>query len=92
MTHYETQESAHKKDHLAVQQMEQLNPRGLYDTVHEHEISMCGYLPATAAMIAAKELGSASGRLVKYATSGDVTGDHSSVVGYAGLLFNAKTP
>ncbi len=87
MTHYETQESAQKKDRLAIQQMEKVDARGLYDTVHENDISMCGYLPATAAMIAAKDLGASAGRLVKYATSGDVTRDYSSVVGYAGLVF-----
>jgi MEMO1 family protein len=87
MTHYESQQSAKKKDSLAIEQMEKLNPRGLYDTVHQNDISMCGYLPATATMIAAKNLGAASGRLVKYATSGDVTQDFSSVVGYAGLIF-----
>ena len=87
MTHYESAESARQKDHWAIQQMEQINPRGLYDTVHRHKISMCGYLPATVAMIAAKDLGATSGRLVKYANSGDVTGDHLSVVGYAGLIF-----
>jgi AmmeMemoRadiSam system protein B len=88
MTHYESQQSAHKKDRLAIEQMELMNPRGLYDTVQQNKISMCGYLPVTAAMIAAKELGATSGHLVKYATSGDVTGDHSSVVGYAGLIFS----
>ncbi|MCI0413481.1 AmmeMemoRadiSam system protein B [bacterium] len=87
MTHYESQQSAEKKDRLAIQQMELMNPKGLYDTVHENDISMCGYLPATAAMIAAKDLGATSGRLLKYATSGDVTRDYSSVVGYAGLIF-----
>jgi len=87
MTHYETQESAEKKDRLAIQKMEKVDARGLYDTVHENDISMCGYLPATAAMIAAKDLGATSGRLLKYSTSGDVTRDYSSVVGYAGLIF-----
>ena len=87
MTHYERQESAQRKDKLAITQMEKLDPQGLYDVVHEQEISMCGYLPTTAAMIAAKDLGASSGRLLKYATSGDVTRDYASVVGYAGLVF-----
>ena len=87
MTHYEKQESANRKDRLAIVQMEKLNARGLYDTIHENDISMCGYLPTTAAMIAAKNLGATSGRLVKYATSGDVSGDYASVVGYAGMIF-----
>lgn len=88
MTHYESRESAQRKDSLAIEQMEKVNPAGLYDTVHNHNISMCGYLPATAAMIAARDLGAQSGTLKKYATSGDVTGDYNSVVGYAGLIFN----
>lgn len=87
MTHYESQESAGKKDRMAIERMEALDPRGLYDTVQTHNISMCGYLPATTALIASKELGASHGSLLKYATSGDVTRDYSSVVGYAGLAF-----
>jgi MEMO1 family protein len=85
MTHYEPQESANRKDRLAIEQMENLNPRGLYDTIHQHDISMCGYLPTTVTLIAAKDLGCQQGTLVKYATSGDTTNDYKSVVGYAGL-------
>jgi MEMO1 family protein len=88
MTHYESQESAKKKDQLAIEEMKRMNPRGLYDTVHENNISMCGYLPTTVTMIAAKDLGATQGSLVKYATSGDATKDFASVVGYAGLRFS----
>lgn len=87
MTHYESQESANKKDAMAIDRMERLDPRGLYDTIHSEDISMCGYLPATAAMIASQQLGASTGKLLKYATSGDVTQDYSQVVGYAGLAF-----
>jgi len=88
MTHYESQESAHRKDRLAIEQMEKLDARGLYDTVHRFDISMCGYLPATATLIAAGELGAQGGKLAKYATSGDVTHDYQQVVGYAGLVIS----
>lgn len=88
MTHYESRDSAKRKDQLAIEQMEKLDPAGLYETVHRNNISMCGYLPATITMIAARDLGASGGVLKKYATSGDVTGDYSSVVGYAGLIFN----
>jgi AmmeMemoRadiSam system protein B len=88
MTHYESQESANRKDRLAIEQMERLDARGLYDTVHRNDISMCGYLPTTAAMIAARDLGATSGVLKKYATSGDITGDYRQVVGYAGMIFS----
>jgi AmmeMemoRadiSam system protein B len=87
MSHYESQASANRKDNLAIAEMVKMDARGLYDTVHRNEISMCGYLPATVAIIAAKDLGVKEGKLVKYATSGDITNDYSSVVGYAGLLF-----
>lgn len=87
MTHYESQESANRKDRLAIDRMEKVDARGLYDTVNQYDISMCGYLPATVAMLAAKELGATEGKLIKYATSGDITHDYNSVVGYAGMLF-----
>ncbi len=86
MTHYEKQERARHKDQLAIEQMEKLSPRGLFDTVHNEDISMCGYLPVTAALIAALDLGATKGKLLKYATSGDITRDYSSVVGYAGII------
>jgi len=88
MTHYETQESANKKDALAIEQIKKLDPRGLYDTVQRYDISMCGFLPATTALIAAKELGATAGSLVKYATSGDITRDYHQVVGYAGMIIS----
>ena len=86
MTHYESQESANRKDRLAIEQMENLDGRGLYDTIHRHDISMCGYLPATAVLLASRELGATRGTLLKYATSGDVNHDYSHVVGYAGMI------
>jgi MEMO1 family protein len=86
MTHYESADSAAKKDRLAIEQMEVLNPRGLYDIIHRFDISMCGYLPVTVTMIASLKLGATEGKLLKYANSGDVTRDYSQVVGYAGLV------
>jgi AmmeMemoRadiSam system protein B len=63
-----------------------LDPQGLYETVVRERISMCGYLPATTMLFAAKALGARSARLVKYATSGEVSGDYDHVVGYAGVV------
>jgi AmmeMemoRadiSam system protein B len=88
MTHYESQESANRKDRLAIAQIEQLNAKGLYDTIHDYDISMCGYLPTTSTIVSANNLGCTKGTLVKYATSGDVTHDYQSVVGYAGMVLN----
>ena len=87
MTHYEPARQASRKDHLAIRCLEALDPEGLARTVREEEISMCGWAPAVAVARACKKLGATRGELVRYATSGDVTGDMGSVVGYAGMLF-----
>ncbi len=86
MTHYETKESAKKKDQLAIDRILSLDPAGLLDTVNTNNISMCGVIPTTITIVAAKELGATKATLVTYATSGDVSGDYGSVVGYAGLI------
>jgi AmmeMemoRadiSam system protein B len=85
MSHYVSREEAKKKDSMAIQQILNLSPRGLYDIVRSEDISMCGFQPVTAALIAAKALGAKKAELIKYATSGDRTGDYREVVGYAGL-------
>jgi len=86
MNHYESDDETRVKDALAIEQMLALNPRGLYDTVKFEHISMCGYGPAVAMLTAAQRLGAASAELIKYATSGDISGDRNAVVGYAGIV------
>jgi len=85
MSHFISQESAKKKDFLAIDRILALDGRGLFETVRTHNISMCGFQPTTAALLAARGLGATKSELVKYQTSGDVSGDKSHVVGYAGL-------
>jgi AmmeMemoRadiSam system protein B len=85
MTHFEPQKDAKRQDMLAIERVLEVDPRGLYDTVTRHGISMCGFIPTTSVLCACKALGVTKGRLVRYATSGDVSGDYSSVVGYAGI-------
>jgi hypothetical protein len=85
MNHYEEDAETRVKDALAIEQVLVLQPRGLFETVQRQKISMCGYGPAVAMLTAALRLGASSAELVKYATSGDVSGDQSSVVGYAGI-------
>lgn len=86
MSHYEPDAVARKLDSLALNEALNLNPEGLYNIVHKEGISMCGFLPATIMLYAAKALGAKEARLVKYATSGDVSGDYEQVVGYAGVI------
>ena len=85
MTHYESGEIARKKDFLALEKVLALDPEGLYDVVQEHRISMCGVLPTVVMLQAALALGAKNAELIAYSNSGDVTGDQSDVVGYAGV-------
>lgn len=86
MTHYESQAIAQEKDDLALSRVLALDPGSLLDTVRENQITMCGVAPAAAMLYAALKLGASEARLLKYQTSGDVTGDYSQVVGYAGVI------
>jgi len=86
MSHYQPDEVARQKDKKAIERILAIDPEGLYETVRKERISMCGYLPVTVMLAAAKLLGAGSARLVKYSTSGDVSGDYDSVVGYAGIV------
>jgi AmmeMemoRadiSam system protein B len=85
MNHYEDDAETRVKDALAIEQVLGLQPRGLFETVRSQNISMCGYGPAIAMLTAALRLGATGAELVKYATSGDVSGDRQHVVGYAGI-------
>ena len=71
-----------------LKKMLDLDARGLYDIVKAEDISMCGFQPTTAAIIASKELGAKKATLVKYQTSGDTSGNYNEVVGYAGIKIN----
>ena len=86
MSHYERAAVAKEKDLKAVQQILDLDPEGLYRVVKEYGITMCGYGPATAMLIACKILGASNAELIKYTNSGDVSGDYEQVVGYAGIV------
>jgi AmmeMemoRadiSam system protein B len=86
MNHYENDAVTRIKDHKAIERILALDVRGLFDVVMKEEISMCGFGPTVVMLTAAKRLGATSAELVKYATSGDVSGDRELVVGYAGVV------
>jgi AmmeMemoRadiSam system protein B len=86
LNHYADQTTTLRKDQLAIDRVLALDPRGLWDTIHAEDISMCGFIPTTAMLVAANKLGATSARLIKHATSGDINGDYSHVVGYAAIL------
>jgi len=86
MSHYIRAEIAAELDRLALDQVEALNPAGLYRVVLDRRISMCGFIPTTVGLAAARALGAERGELVGYGNSGETSGDFGRVVGYAGAL------
>lgn len=86
MSHYLSAQEARKLDFLAIERILEMDPEGLYNTVITKRISMCGYLAATTMLFAALMLGATRAELLKYANSGDINGDYSQVVGYAGVI------
>lgn len=86
MSHYEPEDVARSKDRMAIDCVLALDPRGLLDTTKRHGITMCGVVPTAVMLVAARELGAGGAKLVRYATSGDVSGDRRQVVGYAGIV------
>ena len=86
MNHYESDAVTRVKDHTAIEPILQLDARTLYDVVTQQHVSMCGFGPAVVMITAARKLGATCAELVKYATSGDISGEHDLVVGYAGII------
>jgi AmmeMemoRadiSam system protein B len=84
-SHYESQSLASRNDQLAINAILDLSPQQLEKVVVTHDISMCGIGPVMAMLVACKQLGADKARLLRYATSGDITEDYSRVVGYASI-------
>ena len=76
---------ASQEDWHAIERITALDPKGLYQVVGARHITMCGVIPTTVALLACRELGATSATLVRYMTSGEVSGDLNTVVGYAGV-------
>ncbi|MGZ7047613.1 MAG: MEMO1 family protein [Methanobacterium sp.] len=87
MTHYKPAEIASKTDKQVLEAISQLNEKLMIKRVMELNVTMCGYGPVAATIVASKELGAQNAEILKYATSGDLTGDLSAVVGYASAIF-----
>jgi AmmeMemoRadiSam system protein B len=88
LNHYEDQQTTLRKDQLAIDEVAKRDPRELWRVVDEFDVSMCGFIPTTAMLVAANALGATEATLIRHATSGDVNGDYSHVVGYASMLIS----
>lgn len=89
-THYEPQENAARKDTNVIEAIQSLDASEMYRRVGEQECSMCGYGPVAAVVHAARLRGATRTELLKYATSGNVIGDFSRVVGYASIALRKQ--
>ncbi|MCV0366579.1 MAG: AmmeMemoRadiSam system protein B [Nitrosopumilus sp.] len=86
-THYEENSFAHRQDKALIEPILDLDVDRFYQVLMEKRVSACGYGAIASAMIACKNLGATRGELLSYATSGDVSGDTDSVVGYGAIKF-----
>ena len=91
MTHYEPHEQARSKDARALEEVRRLSAEGLYEVISRNGVSMCGYGPVAALIHACRKAGAREAEILKYATSGDITGDYGSVVGYAAVKVELET-
>lgn len=86
MSHGETLENTNKKDELALAKINKLDPKGLYDVVTTHDISMCGFIPSVIMLVATKELGATKALITEHTNSYKISGNKDYIVGYAGAI------
>ncbi|KZX17736.1 hypothetical protein MBCUT_00300 [Methanobrevibacter cuticularis] len=87
LTHYKPREIAQKQDNLIMDAIAKMDEFALLRYIDEIGITMCGYGTTVATIKASRAFGAKSGKILKYATSGDISGDFSSVVGYCSAIF-----
>ncbi len=86
-THYQPQNVAQTQDMQVIDAIKAMDEKLMINRVAQLNVSMCGYGPVAATMVATKKMGAKNCEVLKYATSGDTTGDKSSVVAYASAVF-----
>jgi len=89
-SHYVSHDEALRRDLPVIERILKLDIDGFYQEISHRKATLCGYGPIAAAMSFARKIGYKTSRLLKYATSGDVTGEKSSVVGYASIMFSSE--
>lgn len=87
LTHYEPNNLAHEKDKLLISAILSLDIEKFYSVLVSFNVTACGYGAIATVMEISKRMGATKGKLLKYATSGDIAGDNRSVVGYSSILF-----
>ncbi len=84
-SHYVPEAKAKADDLYAIEPLKTLDTKEFYRRIGERQVTACGYGPITAMVTACTALGAKAAELIRYATSGDMTGDYREVVGYAAI-------
>lgn len=87
LSHFNIQERANKVDGFVLEDIENMDEFKLLEEIIQYNITMCGYGPVMTTMILSKMCGKNTSEILAYKTSGDISGDLSSVVGYASGIF-----
>ena len=87
LSHFNNQEKANKVDNFVLEDIDEMNEFKLFEEVVQYNITMCGYGPVITTMYLSKMSNKNNSEILAYGTSGDVTGDFTSVVGYASSIF-----
>ena len=82
LSHFEDAETAARMDDVVMRHVTALDADGLMATLEREPRHACGGGPIVAVLRAAAQLGATQGEILRYADSGDVSGDKSAVVGY----------
>ena len=92
LSHFHDQETANRFDNEMLRQIEAFSPEGVFEAERTGKGFACGHAAVAAVLWASRELGADTVKVLNYATSGDVTGDYSGVVGYgAAAVLKSKT-
>jgi AmmeMemoRadiSam system protein B len=84
-SHKVSEQKAKSDDLYAIEPLLTLDTKEFYRRIEERRVTACGFGPITAMVTACEKLGAKKAQLLRYATSGDVTGDCREVVGYAAI-------
>jgi AmmeMemoRadiSam system protein B len=90
LSHFHPYGVASAKDKTLIATFEQGNAEAIYDAYAKEEAEACGMGPVLTSILLARKMGWAGPKLLRYANSGDVTGDHDSVVGYAAMAYRRR--
>jgi len=85
-THYQPDNVARENDDYYIDSILDMDIPAFYRKLYERSATVCGYAPISAMLAATKKLGATKATLLDYSTSGDISGDLSAVVGYAGII------